>query len=79
MGKGKRRAEPTDLNSETTEEWEHLKSQPGVIIVDVYTKWAGPCHIMKPVISKIKLKVSSSFQSTSLLYSDLYPTLSYFL
>ena len=58
MGKGKRRAEPSDLNSETAEEWEHLKAQPGLIIVDVYTKWAGPCDIMKPVIIKMKLKVS---------------------
>ena len=63
MGKGKRRAEPTDLNSETAEEWEHLKSQPGLIIVDVFTKWAGPCHIMKPVISKIKLKVREGFKN----------------
>ena len=60
MGKGKRRTEITDLNSETNEEWEHLKAQSGLIVVDVYTKWAGPCDIMKPVIIKIKLKVSFS-------------------
>ena len=54
---GKRRAEVTDLNSETADEWEHLKHQSGLIVVDVYTKWAGPCDIMKPVIIKIKLKV----------------------
>ena len=54
---GKRRAEISDLNSETAEEWELLKHQSGLIVVDVYTKWAGPCEIMKPVIIKIKLKV----------------------
>jgi thiol-disulfide isomerase/thioredoxin len=54
---GKRRAEVTDLNSETADQWEHLKLQSGLIVVDVYTKWAGPCDIMKPVIIKIKLKV----------------------
>ena len=54
---GKRRAEISDLNSETAEEWENLKGQSGLIVVDVYTKWAGPCEIMKPVIIKIKLKV----------------------
>ena len=54
---GKRRTEITDFNTETAEEWEHLKGQSGLIVVDVYTKWAGPCEIMKPVIIKIKLKV----------------------
>jgi hypothetical protein len=54
---GKRRAEISDLNSETTEEWTNLKRQSGLIVVDVYTKWAGPCEIMKPVIIKIIVKV----------------------
>ena len=53
---GKRRQELSDLDSETAEEWEQLKTQPGLIVVDVYAKWAGPCDIMKPVIIKIKLK-----------------------
>ena len=28
------------------------------MVVDVYAKWAGPCIVMKPVILKIKAKVS---------------------
>ena len=28
------------------------------MVVDVYAKWAGPCVVMKPVILKIKAKVS---------------------
>ena len=51
MGKGKLRTKP-----ETNEEWEHLKAQSGKLSVDVYTKWAGPCDIMKPVINKMKIK-----------------------
>jgi hypothetical protein len=53
----KRSQAVADLNSETAEDWEILKTQPGIIIVDVYTKWAGPCHSMKPVIFKMKVKV----------------------
>ena len=53
---GKRRQEVDELNSETANEWENLKAHPGLIEVDVYTKWAGPCDIMKPVINKMKIK-----------------------
>ena len=49
---GKSRAEISDLSSETVEEWEHLKAQARLLYVDVYTKWAGPCDVMKPVIIK---------------------------
>ena len=29
----------------------------GLIIVDVYTQWAGPCDVMKPIINKVKSSV----------------------
>lgn len=30
--------------------------QAGLTVVDVYTGWAGPCNIMKPVVMKLKSK-----------------------
>ena len=56
MGK---REEFEDLNANTEEEWDRLKSQGGLIVVDIYSKWAGPCTVMKAIIFKIKGKVSS--------------------
>ena len=53
---GKRRQEVSDLNTKTQEEWDNLKTQPGLLVVDVYAKWAGPCDIMKTVITKMKAK-----------------------
>ena len=32
----------------------------GLIIVDVYTRWAGPCDVMKPIINKVKTSVTAS-------------------
>ena len=55
---GKRRQAVSELTPKTQEEWEKLKAHPGLIIVDVYTEWAGPCDVMKPIINKIKAKES---------------------
>ena len=54
---GRRRKEALELSLETSQDWENLKSESGLVIVDVYTDWAGPCHIMKPIIHKMKIKV----------------------
>ena len=59
MGKKKKKDPSSDelvINSE--QDWENLKNQPGIIVLDVYTKWAGPCNVMKPVFNKIKNAVS---------------------
>ena len=53
---GKRRQAVSELSPKTAEEWEKLKEHPGLIVVDVYTEWAGPCDVMKPIIYKIKAK-----------------------
>ena len=34
-----------------------LTKCPGLIIVDVFTQWAGPCDVMKPIINKVKSSV----------------------
>ena len=56
MGK---KEEFVDLNANTEEEWTKLKSHDGLIVVDIYSKWAGPCTVMKAIIFKVKGKVSS--------------------
>ena len=56
---GKKTDNP-ELNSLTDEDWEQLKSQEGIVVVDVYAKWAGPCTLMRPVILKVKAKLQIS-------------------
>ena len=34
-----------------------VQVQTGLLVCDVYSGWAGPCHIMKPIITKLKSKV----------------------
>lgn len=64
MGKKKKKDPSSDeLLINTEQDWENLKNQPGLVILDVYTKWAGPCTVMKPVVNKIKNAVRKfSFQ-----------------
>ena len=59
MGKKKKKDSSSDeLEINTEQDWENLKNQPGIIVLDVYTKWAGPCNVMKPLFNKIKNAVS---------------------
>ena len=34
-----------------------VQVQAGLLVCDVFSGWAGPCHIMKPIITKLKAKV----------------------
>ena len=54
---GRHKLETCDLNIVTDEDWENLKLQPGLVLLDIYAKWAGPCDIMKPLIMKTRTKV----------------------
>ena len=55
MGK---KLDAPELNCITEEDWETLCGQEGLMVVDVFARWAGPCIVMKPVVHKIKAKVS---------------------
>ena len=54
---GRHKLEACEHNIMTDEDWRNLKSEPGLVLLDVYAKWAGPCEIMKPMIMKTKTKV----------------------
>ena len=44
--------------------------QTGLLVCDVYSGWAGPCHIMKPIITKLKSKVLL-FQKDVVFFKNL--------
>lgn len=44
----------------TDEEWRQLLSCPGLIVVDVYSDWSGPCAAMASTLKKIKIEVGDA-------------------
>ena len=57
MGSMGKKNDNPELNITTSEEWNSLQEQDGLSVIDVYSKWAGPCSVMRPVILKAKAKV----------------------
>jgi len=41
----------------TEEEWQELLTHPGLVVVDVYSDWSGPCSAMTSTLRKIKFEV----------------------
>ncbi|KAI8823656.1 nucleoside diphosphate kinase [Fimicolochytrium jonesii] len=39
----------------TDEDWNTLTEKPGLTVVDVYAKWAGPCEPMQNIFKRLKL------------------------
>ena len=38
-------------------DWDNLMKKKGLLLVDIYTRWAGPCEIMMPFIMKFKSQI----------------------
>lgn len=57
-----KKAGPAALQVEvsTNEEWRQLLNRPGLIIVDVYSDWSGPCAAMASTLRKIKIEVGDA-------------------
>ncbi|XP_076237009.1 uncharacterized protein LOC143180878 [Calliopsis andreniformis] len=50
---------PAALQTEVSnnEEWEKLLRKTGLIVVDVYSEWSGPCTGMVSTLKKIKMEI----------------------
>lgn len=44
----------------TNEEWQQLLSRTGLIVVDVYSDWSGPCAAMVSTLKKLKFEVGNA-------------------
>nr|XP_034171497.1 uncharacterized protein LOC117600315 isoform X1 [Osmia lignaria] len=45
----------TDISN--NEEWEKLLKRTGLIVVDIYSEWSGPCTGMISILKKIKMEI----------------------
>ena len=45
------------FNSSNSSDWCDMMKLKGLLVVDIYTKWAGPCDAMVPFIQKFKTQV----------------------
>ncbi|KAK9872265.1 hypothetical protein WA026_017066 [Henosepilachna vigintioctopunctata] len=45
----------TELN--TDEEWEKYLQRPGLLVIDIYSDWCGPCAGMQANLKKIKVEI----------------------
>ena len=54
----------------TNEEWTAILERPGLVVVDVYSNWSGPCSAMVTTLRKIKLEVGGDMLSYAIAKND---------
>ncbi|XP_018018525.1 thioredoxin domain-containing protein 6 [Hyalella azteca] len=68
----RKKAEALQLQLELTtdEEWEAVVNRPGLIVVDVYSAWCGPCTSMLHTLRRIKLELGDDLLTMATACSD---------
>ncbi|XP_033229982.1 thioredoxin domain-containing protein 6-like [Belonocnema kinseyi] len=67
-----RKKAPLALRSQvdTIEEWNAILGRPGLVIVDVYSNWCGPCIAMVSTLSKVKMEIGGDTLSYAVAKND---------
>ncbi|KAL2718977.1 TXND6 protein [Vespula squamosa] len=60
------------LQSEVSneEDWQELLERPGLIVVDVYSDWSGPCVAMIGILRKIKMEIAGEAINYAIAKND---------
>uniref|UniRef100_A0A1B6CPK3 Thioredoxin domain-containing protein n=1 Tax=Clastoptera arizonana TaxID=38151 RepID=A0A1B6CPK3_9HEMI len=66
--KGTAVALQAEINTE--EDWEKMLEKEGLIVVDVYSGWCGPCVGMVGNLKKLKLEIGSDYLHMAIAKSD---------
>ncbi|ESO12494.1 hypothetical protein HELRODRAFT_63719 [Helobdella robusta] len=53
-GRGKGKEVQLQVEIENQEDWEEQIAKEGLLVVDVYQDWCGPCKAMVPIFKRIK-------------------------
>ncbi|XP_074042871.1 uncharacterized protein [Leptinotarsa decemlineata] len=67
-----KKGQAVQLQTEVTndEEWEKLLQRDGLIVVDVYSDWCGPCLGMSANLKKLKLEIGGDMLQLAMAKSD---------
>ncbi|KAJ8683246.1 hypothetical protein QAD02_019038 [Eretmocerus hayati] len=74
--KGAAAALQTEVN--TDEEWEQVLHRTGLLLVDVYSEWSGPCTGMVSILKKVKMEMGGDSLSYAVAKSDMIKQLARF-
>ncbi|CAB3376207.1 Hypothetical predicted protein [Cloeon dipterum] len=77
---GRKKGEATQLQIEvsTEEEWEKLLQKEGLVVIDVYSGWCGPCVGMLGNLKKLKLEIGGELLHMATAKADEIETLTRF-
>ncbi|XP_060518186.1 thioredoxin domain-containing protein 3-like isoform X2 [Cylas formicarius] len=67
-----KKGQPIQLQIEVNndEEWDKLLQRDGLIVVDVYSDWCGPCLGMQANLKKLKLEIGGDMLQLAIAKSD---------
>ncbi|XP_023288101.1 uncharacterized protein LOC105701844 [Orussus abietinus] len=67
-----KRVAPAALQTEVgnDEEWHKVLERSGLLVVDVYSEWSGPCTAMVSVLKKVKMEIGGDTLSYAIAKSD---------
>ncbi|XP_012272397.2 uncharacterized protein LOC105695435 [Orussus abietinus] len=54
----------------TDEDWEEVLERPGLVVVDVYSEWSGPCAAMVSTLRKVKMEQGGEILSFAIARND---------
>lgn len=55
---------------DTNEEWNAILKRPGLVVVDVYSNWSGPCLAMVSTLEKVKIDIGGDMLSYAIAKND---------
>lgn len=65
-----KKAGALQIEVSTEKEWEQLLTRPGLIVVDVYSDWSGPCAAMASSLRKIKMEIGGELVEYAIARND---------